>query len=195
MEAKQPNKPIPLLIDMDGVLADYYGHFLKVWRLTYPKRVWYPEEALTSFWIEDFYPKEYHDDIRRITTSRGFFLGIPPIPGAVEALTKIIKDPAFTPYICTSPELECVGQCCFSEKARWVEVVLGHDWLKRLVLAKDKTVMHGAYLIDDKPEIKGAMEPSWKQIVFPHEYNRNTPGLRLDGGWNGWDTLREKLIC
>ena len=39
---------------------------------------------------------------------------------------------------------------------------LGRDATNRLILTKDKTLVHGSLLIDDKPRILGAVKPRWK---------------------------------
>jgi len=38
------------------------------------------------------------------------------------------------------------------EKYHWVEKYFERDFTKRLVLTKDKTIIHGDFLIDDKPK-------------------------------------------
>ena len=37
----------------------------------------------------------------------------------------------------------------------WVEKHMGRDWLNRLILTKDKTIIAGDLLFDDKPKITG----------------------------------------
>lgn len=186
-------KPI-LLIDMDGVMANYYGSFLEGWKRRYPNRGFIPEGELKSFYIEDSYAEEHNDDIRELTTARGFFRGIKPIPGAIETLRKILSERKFEPFICTAPEVEAEGQCCFSEKAEWVDHLLGREWTERLILTKDKTLVHGDFLLDDKPVIKGInRQPSWERIVFHQSYNGGVVGKRLNG-WENWNELEDILL-
>jgi 5'-nucleotidase len=184
-------KPI-LLIDMDGVQVDYYGHFLEIWKQKYPDRIAVEANELNSFYIEDAYPKEYAEDIVSITRAKDFFRGIKPIAGAVETMNRILVEGEFDPYICTAPELDAVDQCCFTEKAQCIEEHLGKEWLKRTIITKDKTLVHGDFLIDDKPEIKGARVPSWERIVFWHKYNVNAAGIHMHG-WGDWDNIKHVL--
>jgi 5'-nucleotidase len=174
-----------LLIDMDGVISDYYGSFLEIWKKEYPDRIVIPASELKDFYMEKSYPEEYAEDIRRITTSVGFFRYMAPISGAVLALKSILADGKFDPVICTTPDTHVDGQLCWSEKAEWIEHYLGAEWLKRLIQTADKTMIRGDFLIDDKPV-------HWRRIVFDHSYNQDTSGYRLMN-WFDWPRLRETL--
>ena len=54
---------------------------------------------------------------------------------------------------------------------------LGFDWTARVMLTKDKTLVRGDILIDDKPEISGSLSPVWQHWLYDAPYNRhiNTP--------------------
>jgi len=54
---------------------------------------------------------------------------------------------------------------------------------------KDKTLIIGDILIDDKPEIKGISTPNWEHIIFDQPYNKNiTNKKRIN-----WDNFKEVL--
>lgn len=188
-------KPI-LLIDMDGVLFDYYGRFLSEWKYRYPDRIALEDGELTEFYIENMYPPEYKDDILQITRAQGFFDTIDPMPGAVEALGLILDCGEFEPFICTAPDNDCVGFASHNEKAAAVERHLGREWLSRLIMTKDKTLVAGDYMIDDKPNMKGLKidNPPWKRVVFNQSYNQETPGFRLMNWNESWDLLYLELL-
>lgn len=44
----------------------------------------------------------------------------------------------------------------------WVEKHLGRDFLEQVILTRDKTLITGDILIDDKPDILG--EPPWNFV-------------------------------
>lgn len=44
---------------------------------------------------------------------------------------------------------------CVSVQYAWVEKHLGHDFLEQVILTRDKTLIAGDLLIDDKPDILG----------------------------------------
>ena len=48
----------------------------------------------------------------------------------------------------------CLYGCVFFQYA-WVEKHLGHEFLEQIILTRDKTVVSGDILIDDKPDILG----------------------------------------
>lgn len=184
---------ITLLIDMDGVAADWYAGLLKIYKQRFPDRATVKAEDLKEFFVEAHYPKEHQPDILKITQEAGFYTNLPPIPGAIAAMKDMEKHLDFIdPFICSSPEVESEGMACHSEKAAWVDKHLGRFWTKRLILTKDKTLVRGHFLIDDKPNITGAMQPTWLQMVYDQPYNRGaTNGVRFS--WNDWVEFRESI--
>lgn len=44
---------------------------------------------------------------------------------------------------------------CVCVQYAWVEKHLGHEFLEQVILTRDKTVITGDILIDDKPDILG----------------------------------------
>ena len=64
---------------------------------------------------------------------------------------------------------------------------LGDDWVKRLILCHDKTLVHGDVLVDDKPEVTGSNPvPSWEHVLFGAPYNRHITDRRRIGDWTEW---------
>lgn len=113
--------------------------------------------------------KEAETVLRGIMNESGFFLSIKPINGAIEALKEMKKE-GHTVFIVTSPLSN--NDHCVPEKYKWVENHLGKEWTRNLIITKDKTVVSGDYLIDDKPSVIGVSKPSWEHIYFDHSYNR-----------------------
>ena len=58
-----------------------------------------------------------------------------------------------------------------TEKYQWVEKHLGKKAVSQLMLTKDKTIVRGDLLIDDKPGIKGLDSPSWFHALFTAAHN------------------------
>lgn len=57
---------------------------------------------------------------------------------------------------------------------RWVEQNLGPEFVERIILTRDKTVVMGDLLIDDKDNIQGLEEtPSWEHILFTCCHNQH----------------------
>lgn len=48
-------RPLRVLVDMDGVLCDFEGHFLKVFREKHPDLPFIPLENRNTFYLADQY--------------------------------------------------------------------------------------------------------------------------------------------
>jgi 5'-nucleotidase len=176
-----------ILVDMDGVVADYDGEFLQRWKLRHADKFYVPLEARTTFYVKDNYPEELQPLVAEILLESGFFRNMLPVPGAKEALEEM-QSMGLEVFICTSP-LSTYKNCVL-EKYEWVEKVLGSSWVRQIILTKDKTIIKGDFLIDDKPSITGAEEhPDWEHILYDRPYNRETNKKRIT--WNNW---REVIV-
>lgn len=178
---------VTVLLDMDGVITDTHNGFIERWKEIFPGTPYVSYEKLFSLCLEEVYPSEHKDKISQVWMSRGLFYGLKPLSGALESIEEIrrlAKDVA----ICTSPTSK--NRYASQEKYEWVRDNLGSDWLKNLVLTRDKTRIKGDILIDDKPEIFGAQEPIWEHILYTHPWNVGVKNLRRLT-WNNW---REVLI-
>lgn len=185
---------VVLLIDMDGVLCDWYGRVLETYKARYPDRVHVAREEVTRFYVEELYPEEHKDDIVAIAREKGFYLSLDPMAGALEALKDIEENclDFIDPFICTSPEVEYEDLMCHSEKVQWTQKHLGAFWVKRTIITKDKTLVIGDYIIDDKPEIKGALKPVWKQLHLEQPY---TPAdARHVFKWSDWAEKKKYFL-
>jgi 5'-nucleotidase len=167
---------------MDGVIADFDGEFLKRWRERHPEKLYIPLEERTTFYVKDSYPEELKPLVVEILLESSFFRDMMPMSGAKEALFEM-EQMGLEVFICTSP-LNAYKNCVL-EKYVWVENYLGTDWVNRIILTKDKTLVKGDYLIDDKPEITGVERaPIWEHIVYDRPYNRDVNKKRLV--WANW---------
>lgn len=176
-----------ILVDMDGVIADYDGEFLQRWRGRHPDKFYVPLEERTTFYVKDNYPAELQPLVAEILLEPGFFRDMQSVPGAKEALEEM-RDKGLDVFICTSPL--SAYQNCVLEKYEWVEKVLGPAWVKQIVLTKDKTLIKANFLIDDKPSITGAVDPpEWEHILYDRPYNRGVNKKRIT--WNNW---REVIV-
>jgi 5'-nucleotidase len=181
-------KDITILFDMDGVFVDTIGGFNKRWQERFPDVPYVPYEKVSAFYIDELYPEEHREKVSQIWGSEGFFYGLKPIPGAFEAMEEIkrkVKDVA----ICTSPY---ESKYCFGEKWEWVRENMDKDWLKRLIITKDKTRVCGDILIDDKPKITGFRIPSWEHVIYTHPCNVEVNGKRRLT-WDNWKEVLTEL--
>lgn len=108
-----------IFVDMDGVLCDFFGPFLK--------------------------SREENPGLKYPHSKIGYFKTLEPIPGAIEAFNELKKH--YDVWILTRPSFKNIH--CFTEKAEWVLEFLGYDVLEKLIICGDKSLLKGDYLIDD----------------------------------------------
>ena len=171
-----------ILLDQDGVLADFEHAFIASWRQRHPDIAPVEFAARKSFYLREDYAPELRAQAEAIYTAPGFIRDLPPVPGAIAAYQELLAL-GMDVRICTSPLSQFEN--CVAEKYLWVEKHLGREATNRLILTKDKTLIQGQLLIDDKPQISGAAQPQWRHILFDAPYNRQvTDRPRLD--WSNW---------
>lgn len=170
-----------ILIDQDGVLADFERGFYNAWKASKHTHPAVELKDRRQFYVKDDYPSEFQADAIDLMTSKGFFRGLPPIDHAIESLNQLIAL-GHDVRICTSPLT--IYKNCVQEKYEWVEQHLGLDFVTRMMVTKDKTIVHGDILIDDKPTITGSRMPTWEHIIYDQPYNRHIDRKRLS--WNNW---------
>lgn len=171
-----------ILLDQDGVLADFEHAFIDAWRARHPDIAPVAFDDRKSFYIREDYAPELRAKAEAIYTAPGFIRNLPPVPGALDAVKELLAL-GMDVRICTSPLSQFEN--CVAEKYLWVEKHLGRDATNRLVLTKDKTLVHGNLLIDDKPHIQGAVKPRWKHILFDAPYNRDVTDRPASPGATG----------
>jgi 5'-nucleotidase len=174
-----------ILVDQDGPLANFEGGFLKNWQNLFPKEFFIPLEERTTFYMREQYPTHLTEKVDAIYSSPGFFRNLEPTKGAIEAIKELVKL-GYDVRICTSPLSRY--EHCVLEKFEWVEKHLGRQFTKRIILTKDKTMVRGDLLIDDKPEITGVFNPTWEHIVFDYPYNKHIKGKRRLN-WDNWEKI------
>lgn len=126
-----------MFVDMDNVLCDFVKSYLE-WKQEHPE-ITYPQSQF------------------------GFFSNLSPVEGAIEAFNKL--DSKFDVYILTRPSV--YNLMCYTEKADWVKRHLGFQFLEKLIIMCDKSMVkaEGAYLIDDDTQA-GQLEFEGEFIHF-----------------------------
>ncbi|XP_005998305.1 5'(3')-deoxyribonucleotidase, mitochondrial [Latimeria chalumnae] len=186
---------VRVLVDMDGVLADFEGSFLRRFRLMYPAEPCVELKDRKGFSVREQYStikEELGPKVTSVYESENFFLELDPIPGAVEAVKEMVNMKNTEVFICTSP-LKCYEHCVL-QKYCWVEKHFGAQFLERLILTRDKTIVSADLLIDDKDTITGVEpNPSWEHVLFTCWHNQHLqlqpPHKRLRSWSDDWRAI------
>ena len=129
---------ITVYVDMDDTLCDYKTGFER-----HKER--YPEHA---------YPQ----------SEPGLYLGLDPMPGAIEAYRWLEKNPRLDTYILTAPSVRNAHS--YTEKRLWVEHHLGQAAAYRLIITPNKSLNKGEFLVDDYIQGKGQENFEGKILQF-----------------------------
>lgn len=106
--------PPTILVDMDGVLVDWDAGFIKQWG---NKRC--PIDRSLSYSMEQCIDLSFKKEAERIIVSQGFFLGLPPMAGGLQAI-KDMETAGFKVFICTSLVTHIANaNFCAEEKLDW----------------------------------------------------------------------------
>lgn len=173
-----------ILVDMDGVIADWghaYGKSLDAFgdaAAAIPRH-----EDQRVFNLNEGRTEDEQAIIAAVMVQPGFYGRLEPIPGARQAL-KAMHKAGHDVRICTSPWVS--NPTCASDKLNWVAEHYGTHWAQRVIITTDKTLVHGDYLIDDKPDVKGSITPSWEHVLFDQPYNSTVTGKRRITDWASW---------
>lgn len=171
-----------VLVDMDEVIAQYLidldvellkadpGYPL----VPHAKRLRYNELGGPGY---------NPDSLAAAINAPGLFRGLLPVPGALKALREM-EAAGLNVLLVTTPTYG--NATCVQDKYDWVNEHLGMDWVHRTIIAYDKTVVAGAVLIDDKPDITGSVTPAWTHLLFSAPYNRYVRDAVRMEGWENW---------
>lgn len=163
-----------VLVDMDGVLADFDGAVLEELGPKCPgiRRPTKSHRMRLEF-------EQYADQIRDVTSAPGFFRNLKPMPDALDGWQRLIALD-YQPRICSSP----LGSHpdCEQEKRDWLTAFLGQKIAEEAYIVANKCACPGIALIDDIPAIECA-GATWHHIVFDQPYNRQSPSPYRLCGW------------
>lgn len=165
-----------VLIDLDGVLADFDGSVVRALEGTCPDLC--NAATRSEYRLITAFP-QYEAEIRKETSRWIFFWTLPLMPDAREGW-KNIRRAGFTPRVCSSPLRS--NRMCRVAKRLWVLRHFGFKAGRRAIITSDKAAQRGIALIDDRTDIKGADQAPWQLILFDSSYN-DLPGAPRLHGW------------
>lgn len=136
--------PPTVLVDMDGVIANWDGHFIDEWKKI-TKNTSSTIDRSKSYKMEDcVLPTSHRSRAQELARSCGFFGGLLPVEGALQAL-RDMELSGIRVVICTT--LLPGSKYCAQEKVEWVREWLGDAFVEKMVISADKALVVGDILV------------------------------------------------
>ncbi|NXX31330.1 NT5C protein, partial [Nicator chloris] len=161
--------PLRALVEMDGVLADFEGAVLWEFRARFPAEPCVELWERRGFSVREQYRGLGEDlamtqplliilcllqaKVTSVCEWPGFFQDLDRVPGVLEAVQEMLHMPNTEVFICTSHLWKY--EHCIVEKYKWVEQHLGPEFVERIILTRDKTMVAADLLFDAKDTIQG----------------------------------------
>lgn len=180
-------RPARVLVDMDDVVAEWGAGYDVLLDEHGEAAAGIPRRADRMHWDlhRDRTPAE-RKIIQKIMVEPGFYRMLRAVPGARTALREM-RDAGYDIRFVSAPYVS--NPTCASDKIAWIARHYGSQWAQRVVLTTDKTIVRGDYLIDDRPDITGAEDPSWEHILFTQPYNKHIEDRRRISSWSEWRNI------
>lgn len=151
-----------ILIDMDDCINNFLSYLCKVYNKRTGEHI--TPSQIDDWNIEKFMGQEGMDIIRE----EGFFYEIPQKRKSIKTIRDLINCDRYDVYIITA----CNSTGELQEKIDWFDKFLPSFNKDRIIKCKEKELIRGSVLIDDRYENLKACEPFMKCIIFDMPHNR-----------------------
>jgi len=177
-----------LLYDLDDTVAHFRRRFNEVRATEFPTYTGIPIlDNHPSFNLWEGRTEDEQKVISQIMDWQNFYLDLEPYEGAVDAVKEAVAM-GHEVFFLSAPWV--TNKTGASDKYAWVEKHFGLDLAKKLILSREKTIITGDILFDDKHPIPGKENATWTQVYVDAPYNRDQPGYRIQD----WTTDEWKNI-
>lgn len=160
---------------MDGVIADVEQQFLNWYHRDYG--VLFTKEYLTGKQEANAFPEE--GAARKFAFTPGFFLTLPVMDGAVEAVKKLME--TYEVYI-VSAAMEF--PLSLPEKLEWLKLNFPFIHWRNVIFCGDKSIINTDFMIDD--HLKNLDNFKGKPIMF-HAFHNVSYNHHVRA--NNWDEV------
>ena len=178
------NKDI-VLVDMDGPLTAFDETLFAAVTAAFgfnPFPYDSPDQQISRYMDNDLLPAHQHrlPEVRAIVNQRGWFSRLQPVPEAIDGIRQLAE--RYDVWICTKPLPG--SRTCHSEKYGWLADHVGIGIADKMITASDKSLVHGAVLIDDAIHKHETTRATWKPVVYSKSYNK--AGSPHGQDWPRW---------
>jgi len=180
-----------IFVDMDQTLNDFTTNFVNVAEEILGEDLSNKAKNIGKAWsLQDVLFGDHPEKdmiTEAIFNHPGFWLDMKPkklAPGAIEELSKVANV-----YIVTFPWP--TSATCFLEKYYWVKRYIPSFDMSKLIYIKDKHLLHGDIIIDDKPSY---LENNNCDITIAFDYNYNRHVNAVDFRSNNWGEIFDYIM-
>jgi 5'(3')-deoxyribonucleotidase len=177
-----------ILVDLDGVAADFYGSFLRLYNEEFNNTLT-PEDIVSWELTPDIYTGTTREHLRTYFDRHGFWSNIEPMPGAIKAL-KYLHLQGHELRIVTAVPIESQRACY--EKIHWVREHLPFIGLDEFHATKDKAGVRGDILFDDAPH--NIRDFPGLTCVMDAAYNQDAEADFRVNSWESFIKVIEGII-
>ncbi len=179
-----------VLVDMDGVLADF-DEGVETELIRRKPSIIIPDPSLHFYIEQRFDDPEDQALVRKIQSEQGFFESLTLMDGAIDGWQRIIEG-GHSPRICSAPLRSNIW--CTAEKLAWLDANFGPHVADAAIIDKEKWRHDGVALIDDRPEIDES-RATWRHIMFTRPANLSAPAEYRINGWHDPTLLTTLALC
>lgn len=170
-----------ILLDCDGVLADFGGGLLDI----------LGGRPLVYDFISEL-PAALAADVRKRCNDPGFWRTLEPIEGAIEGVATLREFAEV--YVVSSPWSTCVGW--HYARLKWLEAAFGFG-RESFVATPSKFLVFGDVLVEDRPEtlVQWLEQNPGRGILFDQAYNREFATTTYHGLERAFDWAAVVDLC
>ncbi|PQB04401.1 5' nucleotidase, NT5C type [Aureitalea marina] len=163
-----------IFVDMDEVIADSYGHFIRLYNQEFNASLQMKNIHFGEAWQN--VPEEHQSRVKEYHWEPGFFSDLDPLPGSQEVLEEIAT--IHDVYIATAATQ---FPNSLREKSDWLDHYFPFIHWRNRILCGDKSILKGDVLIDDRSYNLESFEG--RSIMFASPHNNGSNSYEKVSSW------------